>query len=138
MQHRTSTPDPADIGAQSPSLNLVGGQTCQEPTSADLRVGAFLQNLAAARGISDDEVRQHAADCTFLMESAYDRFQAFENPADRDEAYLWMSHRDESLRMLSPAWKAAREAEIQRPIGADYFIEQADQDRQAMAGRAGR
>ena len=101
-----------------------------------VRVGRVLQDMAAARAISDDEIRQHAADCTFLMESAYDRFQASGDVSEREAAYLWMHRRDEALRSLSPEFKAAREREIQRAIGAGFFIDQADADRRAMAGRA--
>jgi hypothetical protein len=102
-----------------------------------LRVGRFLQAVAAARALSDQEIRQHAADCAALMELAYARFEAHGNPADREEAVLWMSRRDEAHRSLSPAWKAARETQIREAIAAGlgcYFTEQGDAAR-ARAGR---
>jgi hypothetical protein len=42
--------------------------------------------------------------------------------------------RDEALRSLSPAWKAAREAEIQRAIAADYFLQQGELARRRVEG----
>jgi len=80
------------------------------------RVGRVLRDFAAARALTDDEVLQHVRDCTLLMESAYDRFQAWGTVADREEAYLWMCRRDEAVRSLSPEFKAARDAAIQRQI----------------------
>jgi hypothetical protein len=99
------------------------------------RVGRVLQDLASAREVTDAEVRRHAMDCALLMEQAHQRFEAFHDPAARDEALLWMHRRDEALRSLSPSWKAAREAQIQQRIaeGATgcYFIDQADKARAA-------
>jgi hypothetical protein len=81
-----------------------------------VRIGRVLQDLANARIVTDAEIRQHAADCTSLMEQAYSRFQEHGNPADRDEAVLWMHRANEAIRCLSPAWKAAREAQIQQLV----------------------
>lgn len=88
-------------GSTSPTL-------IEQPASAPLRecqlwnrVGRFLQDVAASREITDEELQQHARDCTWLMERAHERFQASENPHDRDEAVLWMHRRDEALRILS-------------------------------------
>lgn len=103
-----------------------------------VRVGRVLQDLSAARAVSDDDIRQHARDCTLLMESAYERFQAGDctDITAREEAYLWMHRRDEANRCLSPQWKAAREAQIQQAIsaGAGYFIEQGDAARRRLGG----
>lgn len=103
------------------------------------RVGRVLADLSAAREVSDAEIRQHAADCTHLMELAYARFEQFHLPADRDDAVLWMHRRDEAHRSMSPAWKAAREAQIQQDIarGCGYFIEQGDAARARIAGGRG-
>jgi hypothetical protein len=70
------------------------------------------------------------------MEAAYARFEETGNPHDRDDACLWMHRRDEANRALSPAWKAAREAEIQHRIaeGAGFFVEQGDAARARIAG----
>jgi hypothetical protein len=65
------------------------------------RVGEVLQAFAAARAVSDAELRQHAMDCTHLMEVAYGRYQAHQIAADREEAVLWMHRRDEALRIFS-------------------------------------
>jgi hypothetical protein len=95
-------------------------------------------DLGAGRAVSDDELQQHARDCTFLMESAYDRFQAGDLHA-RDEAFMWMHRRDEALRCLSPAWKAAREAQIQQDIanGVGFFATEGDRARAALDGGRG-
>lgn len=103
------------------------------------RVGRVVQDLCAGREVADNELLQHARDCTFLMECAHDRFLAYGNPADREEAFLWMHRRDEALRSLSPAWKAAREALIQQAIaqGVGFFVEQGDAARVRLAGGRG-
>jgi len=120
-------------GETLPLAEQAGSALCD--ISLMNRVGRVLRDFAAERAPTDDEVRQHIRDCTFLMESAYGRFQAWGTVADREEAYLWMCRRDEALRSLSPAWKAARETEIQQAIGIDFFKDQADRDRSA-GGRA--
>lgn len=100
------------------------------------RVGRVISDMAAARAVGDFELRQHALDCAHLMEEAYGRFQATGNVHDREDALLWMSRRDEALRSLSPAWKAAREAEIQQAIGQGcFFMEQGDAARARIGGR---
>lgn len=118
---------PAQVSGARPATVIAQAQhagacTC-EPF---LRVGRVLQDLAAARVVSDAELRQHAADCRLLMEAAYGRFQETSNPADREEACLWMERARLAHQALSPEWKAAREAEIQRGIteGVGYFAEQ--------------
>ena len=65
------------------------------------RVGRVLQDLAAQREVSDEEIRQHARDCNELLERLYGRYLAHGNPHDREEAYLWMNRRDEALRIFS-------------------------------------
>lgn len=102
-----------------------------------VRVGRVLQDMNAGRAVTDAEILQHAADCTRLMEAAYERFQANQNPADREEALLWMRRRDEARRSLSPAFKAAREAQIRQEIeqGVGYFSDQADRARAQTGGR---
>lgn len=128
-------PSGTNFPSSNPEASHAGAASC----TALLRVGRFLQALSAARQITDAEIRQHAADCSLLMEQAYDRFQACGNPADREEAVLWMHRRDEAHRSLSPAWKAAREAQIQQQIaeGAGYFMDEGDAARAriALAGR---
>lgn len=127
----------ASAGTNSSSVDVqahhAGAASC-EPL---LRVGRFLQAVAAARTtVSDTEIRQHAMDCAHLMEAAYERFQASGDPADREEAVLWMHRRDEAMRSMSPAWKAAREAQIQQVIGQGcFFVEQGDAARARMQGR---
>jgi hypothetical protein len=127
----------AVCGPDFPTSNVASaGEAVPNPLALS-RVGEVLQAIAAARTISDGELRQHAMDCTHLMEVAYERYQAHRIAADREEAALWMHRRDEALRSLSPAWKAAREAEIQRAIAADHFVEQGDAGRARIAGGRG-
>lgn len=126
-------------GAEALSLDLEAQHAGAASCTAHLRVGRFLQAMAAARELTDQEIRQHAADCAQLMEQAYSRFEATGNPADREEACLWMHRRDEAMRALSPAWKAAREAQIQQAIAEStgcYFIDSADAARAAISGRS--
>lgn len=91
--------------------------------SSILAVGACLHDAYMARTVSDAEILDHVEHCTHLMELAYGRYIATRNPADRAEACDWMAQRDEALKCLSPAAKAAREAEIMRAIddGVGYF-----------------
>lgn len=136
--HSTPTPqhDPAP-GMESPISNVAPASPALCGAALLNRVGRVLQDLSAARQVSDAEIRQHAADCTALMEAAYDRFLAHQDPADREEACLWMHRRDEALRSLSPAWKAAREAQIQQDIAQGtgcFFMDEADAARQALRG----
>src|SRR5262245_27631761 len=93
---------------------------------AEDRVGRFLQEQAQ-RAVSDAEIRQHMQDCTWLMERAYARFQAHGNPADREEALMWLDRRGEAGKALSQAAKDAREGQI----WADIFLERAGEDRLA-------
>lgn len=100
----------------SPALRTAQSYTASAHAQLLNRVGRVISDIAAERTVTDDEIRQHALDCAWLMERAHDRFTQHGNPADRDEAVLWMHRQHEALRSLSPAWKAAREAEINRRI----------------------
>lgn len=127
----TASPTPsltACAGTKSPSRQHDACAAGLRAASLMVRVSRVLQDLSSARSLSDEEIRQHSADCSLLMEQAYARFQQFHNPADRDDAVLWMHRRDEANRSLSPAWKAAREAQIQQDIanGAGFFVEAGD------------
>lgn len=101
------------------------------------RVSRVLQDMAAARPVSDQDLRQHAADCSALMEQAYARFEEHGIPADREEAVLWMHHRDHALRSFSPQWVAQRQAEIQQAIaqGVGFFVTEGESDSTARAAR---
>lgn len=112
----TNSP-PLTVGVESNAV-------CRTPLM--VRVGLALQNLRVG-SMSDAEIRQHAIDCTDLMEQAHDRFMAHGQPADREEAVRWMHRRDAANAALSPEWKAAREAQIQQRIAQGcYFVEQGD------------
>lgn len=128
------SPLSAVCGPDFPTSNIASaGEAVPNPLALS-RVGLVLQEIAAARVVSDAELRQHALDCTHLMEVAYERYQAHQIAADREEAALWMHRRDEALRSLSAEWKAAREAEIQRAIAADHFVECGDAARARLSG----
>lgn len=99
-----------------PTLNVAPCAAAVGAPQAEPDVGEILRRMDVDRTVTDEELEQHAADCTRLMEEAYQRFEQHGNPADREEALLWMTRRDAARKALSPAWKAAREAEIQRRI----------------------
>lgn len=102
------------------------------------RVGRVVQDISAGRAVSDAELLAHEADCRRLSESTYDRFQATGNPADREEAVLWLARATEARKCLSPAFKQAREAQIQQAIAEGtgcYFMDQADAARARVGGR---
>jgi hypothetical protein len=94
-------PLPALCGQQCPTSNVAAVAEAVPNPLALFRVGEVLQAFAAARAVSDAELRQHAMDCTHLMEVAYGRYQAHQIAADREEAVLWMHRRDEALRIFS-------------------------------------
>lgn len=74
--------------------------------------------------LSDEELQAHIADCGHHLEVAYERFQAFGDPADRDAALFWLHAQQEAQQALSQAAKDRREAEIMASIldeGVDYF-----------------
>lgn len=133
MHASRRSPTPVPITG-APPLNLAQAAVAPGEIALIERVGRVLQNFAAARVVGDDEILQHARDCTSLMDTAYGRYIAHGTVHDREDALLWMHRRDEALRSLSPGWKAAREAEIQRAIGADHFLEQGEVGRARMTG----
>lgn len=86
-------------------------------------VGQFLQRFAQ-RELTDDELELHIAHCGQLFQHAYERFQAYGDPAERDAALLWLHHQNEAMLARSPAVQAARHAEFERRLvdeGLDYF-----------------
>jgi len=106
-------------------------QISPEPCATVLlhRVGRVLAEIEARRVLTDREIRQHSMDCARLADAAMTRWNTFGNDSDRAEAALWARRMTEAHQALSPEWKAAREAEIQRAIGVDYFTAQADSHR---------
>lgn len=122
-------------GKELPTLTVEPESSNPGQVALMNRVGRALQ--AFARGLSDEEIRQHIADCGVLYQARYARFERLGDPNDREEAILWLHRMQEAQRALSPAGKAAREAEIQRAIddGLDYFSVRGAADRQRMEGR---
>ena len=135
--HTAATTAAPGAGSRPNSDRLIAalGSEALRQTELLNRVGRVLQELTG-RAVADDEILQHASDCTRLMEQAYARFEAFGDPADREASVLWM-HRDaEARRCLSREWKTAREALVQRDIAQGtgcYFLDQADLTRAFLA-----
>jgi hypothetical protein len=105
---------------------------CREGSESD--AGKHLHDAFMARTVSDAEVLDHVEHCAHLTELAYERFQATQDPAFRDEALEWATRRNEAMAALSPQYRAAREAEILRAIdeGVDYFSHQGELARQQL------
>lgn len=102
------------------NVPTLAGEPCEVALME--QVGQHLQKLAA-RELSDAELEQHIQDTCWLWQRAYARFQAHGNPADRDEAELWLHAQNEAILMRSPAVLAARHAAFERRIseGVDFF-----------------
>jgi hypothetical protein len=132
----TAISSPTTTGTDFPSMNVAPPPASVPRTPAEDRVGAVLQQWALGRTVADHEILQHASDCRWLMERAYDRFISSGRKEDREEAIQWMRRGQEAMRSLSPAWKAAREAQVMVDIdsGVGYFAAQAEMDRARMAG----
>ena len=116
------TPTPAN---KSPTSTVTGHGMGNGQPGGQLDVGA---------GLSDAELIRHVQDCGRHMLAHYERFEAFGDPADRQAAVDWLEAQKQAQEALSPAAKAAREAEIQRQIddGLDYFQARGAADRQLL------
>ena len=90
--------------------------------------------LDVGAGLSDAELIRHVQDCGRHMLAHYERFETLGDPADREAAVDWLEAQKQAQEALSPAAKAAREAEIQRQIddGLDYFQARGAADRQLL------
>lgn len=97
--------------AGAPSADSAVGDVLRDPL---MRAGRVIQDLASAREISDAELLQHRADCTRLMEEAAVLWM--DGRESRETVEFWQARATEAHQALSPAWKAAREAEIDRRI----------------------
>lgn len=71
----------------------------------------------------DDERELHIEDAHWLYRTAYERFELYGNPHDRDEALQHLHRMNEAILMRSPAVLAARHAAFEQRIseGVDYF-----------------
>lgn len=71
----------------------------------------------------DHELELHIEDCHYQYRTAYERFQLWGNPHDRDEALLHLHRMNMAILMRSPAVLAARHAAFERRVseGVDYF-----------------
>lgn len=104
--------------------------------AADPDVGEILRRIDVARTLSGKELEVHIRDCETLWRRAYGRFQDLGNPADRDEALLWLHRMNEAILMRSPEVLAARHAAFERQVaeGCGYFIDQGERDRARLGG----
>ena len=91
--------------------------------------------LDVGAGLSDAELIRHVQDCGRHMLAHYERFETLGDPADREAAQHWLREQNAAQAALSPAAKAAREAEIQRQIddGVGYFAARGAADRERLA-----
>jgi hypothetical protein len=96
-------------GAEYPTLPQIvpdhSAQTCGTPSL-----------LPVGRG--EAELEEYISSCRFLMERAHARFLASGNPADRDEAVMWMFRRQDAMRARSQSAQDRMHAEIDRAIAA--------------------
>lgn len=67
------------------------------PATPDL--AAVLQRMDVGRELSGAELEQHIDDCRLLWNRAYATFQEGGNPADREEALLWLHRQNEAILM---------------------------------------
>lgn len=88
------------MNAHSPTLIAALPAANNDQEAAIEGVGAVLQTMQAARAIGEAEIRAHIQDCGFLMQVAYQRFETYGDPADRDTAVLWLHHQQEAQRHL--------------------------------------
>lgn len=73
--------------------------------------------------LTDAEREAHIEGLDLRWQAAYARHQAYELPADRDEALMWLHMRDKAILERSKAVRAARHAEFEQRIteGVDFF-----------------
>ncbi len=148
--HPTSTATQTpDAGANCPSAHGAADAAPLVSESADQPVGrvrlvgaveraaSAVLAMSAGRAVSDAELLAHEADCRLLAEASYQRFEELRDPADREAAVLWLDRATLARKALSPAWKAARETQIQQGIANGtgcFFMDQGDAASVAAAG----
>lgn len=81
------------------------------------------QTAAQPVAMTDQEREAHIADLAGHMEQAYDHFEAYGNPIDRDSALHFMHLRDEAIASRAPEQIVRMERAIEERIscGVDYF-----------------
>jgi hypothetical protein len=103
---QATTRQPA-AGADYPSVPQI------LPHRADPSCGT---STGSGVGVGEAELEQHISNCRFMMERAYALFQAYGNPADRDEAVMWMFRRQDAMRARSQTAQDRMHAEIDLSI----------------------
>lgn len=88
--------------------------------------------------LSDDEREIHIEDSQHLYLVAYERFQMYGLPTDRDEALQHLHRMNEAIRGRSAAVLAQRHAAFEQRLaeGIDYFAAAGQRDRYALERRA--
>jgi hypothetical protein len=124
------------VQAQLPQRAEVSGNTegvaCRTPL-----MDAETALTSERFDLSDDELEQHIDDLAWSWRVAYDRFQRYSLPADRDEALMLLHLHNRAVMSRSPAVQAARHAQFERDLEerCNYFGTRAAQDVQAMETR---
>jgi hypothetical protein len=117
------------------SARDVGLRPSPQSDRVDEAAGAALAKFAPA-GLADEELEQHIDDLAWSWRVAYDRYQRYGLPADRDEALLLLHIHNQAVLSRSPVAQAARWAEIDRSIdeGVGYFTSGAAQKLGRVSG----
>lgn len=86
----------------------------------------MVSQTISSKRLSDEEHEQHIFDTERLWRVAYQRFQDFGLPADRDEALLWLHRQNQAILARSVTAQAARHAAFERRLdeGVCYFSSQ--------------
>ncbi len=118
MTHSPTT-DPLDrqSRANRTALRPAVGEIAQDAAAAGL-AGAYL-----SRTLSDFEHELHCEDTEHLFLMAWERWELYRCPHDRDEAVLHLHRMNVAIQSRPAAVQAARHAEFERRLdeGCDFF-----------------
>lgn len=107
------------------------------PVETEGRTGLTQADLLRAERFEFDDIEHevHIFDLDRLWRIAYARFEAFQIPADRDEALMWLHMRDQAVLQRSKAAQMERHAAFVRELddGVDYFQARGAADREALS-----
>lgn len=100
----------ATMPAQYPDTSIAASATATCAREPQSEVSELLQNSF------EDELEFHIEDSQWLYLTAYERFQLYGLPHDRDEALLHLHRMNLAILARSPAVQAARHAEFERLV----------------------
>lgn len=111
---------PQALQTQPPEASMPASTTAMCEPVAQPIVGALLRERFE---LSGDELEQHIDDLAWSWRIAYDRFERYGLPADRDDALMLLHLHNRAVIMRTPEAQAARWAEIKRRTdeGVGYF-----------------